>query len=103
MFTTWFVIIFGALLMIVYIIWLIASGKFKQLNIADAGSIFFQGSSIIGGLKLMVTTFITQFNTPTSEISADKVYVFYGGICVIYISIATLCNKVRAVNGNKSE
>jgi hypothetical protein len=93
-FTTWFVIAFGLVLMVIYIIWLTSTNRNKNINLADAGSVFFQGSSIIGGSKLMYTTFLALLNSPNGEISADKIYIFYGGMCVIYISALTLYKKV---------
>jgi len=96
-FSTQFVIIFGAFFGLAYILILIFTKRTTNINVPDIGGVFFSSSSIIGGLKLICTTIIL-LNDKATSIETDKVYTIYGGFCVIYISFRTLYSKIKTEN-----
>jgi hypothetical protein len=91
-FSTRFVVLFGACFVFAYMIILSFQKRSKDITLPDIGGVFFASASIIGGFKLMYTT-IVLLNAHIIE--TDKVYTIYGGFCVIYISLRTLYSKVK--------
>ena len=94
-FKTYFVILFGLTLVIIYMLILYSKNRKEEINLPDIGSVWFQGSSMIGGLKLIVLTFLPLLNVTHNNIETDKVITIYGGFCVLYISARTLYGKIK--------
>lgn len=91
LFKTSAIVIFGVFITLAYIVILILKKRTSEIDLLQLGSVFFSSSSIVGGFKLIYTT----FNLLNNTIESDKMYTIYGGFCVIYISVNSLYKKVK--------
>ncbi len=92
LFKTSSIIIVGGIFAILYVIIFICQKRIKEITLLELGSVFFSSSSIVGGLKLIFTTFKLLND---NLIESDKLYIIYGGFCVIYISTSSLYKKIK--------
>lgn len=63
------------------------------ITLNELTKVFFSSSAIVGGLKLMYATFILLDD---QHIESDKLYTFYGGFCVFYVSMKSLYERIKA-------
>ncbi|SER26470.1 hypothetical protein SAMN04488023_106118 [Pedobacter rhizosphaerae] len=95
LFRTSSIIIIGGTFAITYVLIFLYQRRMKEVTLLELGSVFFSSSSIVGGLKLIFTTF-KLLNE--NQIESDKLYIIYGGFCVIYISASSLYKKIKQPN-----
>jgi len=95
LFRTSSIIIVGVVFAIIYVTIIISQKRSKEITLFELGSVFFSSSSIVGGMKLILNTF-KLLNE--DQIESEKLYILYGGFCVIYISISSLYKKIKLPN-----
>jgi hypothetical protein len=66
-----------------------------EIELGGIGSVFISFSSIVGASKLIYSTLIVS-NTNTIE--SDKIYLVYGGFCVVYVSLRSYRQKLMLNN-----
>lgn len=94
LFKTYFLIFWGLVWGLIYIIWLLSSKRNDDINSLDFGAVLFSAISIIGGFKLIWLTLNASIKMG-SNFDTDKIYTAYGGICVIWISIRAIYMKLK--------